>query len=97
MASQTTYARTSAAPQSALRDFSFELVYLPTIEITWSRTFPEITRVDPASFDKMTSAVVSAVGDVHTGAIMADQLRRAATSNAPLRGYACRLQAYDYS
>ena len=44
----------------------------------------------------MTQAVVSAVGELRMGAIMADQRRRAAVSKAPLRGYACLLAAYDY-
>jgi hypothetical protein len=80
----------------AVSDFTFQLEYLATNEIVWSRTFPRVSRSDPASIDRMTGAVVSAVGELHMGAIMADQRRRAAMSSRPLQGYSCLIAAYDY-
>ncbi len=87
----------SAGPSSgAVNDFTFQLAYLPTNEIVWSRSFPQISRGDPASIDRMTDAVVSAVGDTDSGAIMADQRVRAAISHALLHGYSCMVAAYNY-
>jgi hypothetical protein len=83
-------------PSGAVNDFTFQLVYLPTNVIVWWRLFPQISRGDPASIDRVTDAVVSAVGDLHVGVIMAHQRRRAAMSNAPLQGYSCLVAAYDY-
>ena len=87
----------SVGPSSGIVNaFTFQLVSPPTNEIIWSRTFPGINLGAEASIDAMTQAVVSAVGELHMGAIMADQRRRAAMSKAPLQGYACLLAAYDY-
>jgi tetratricopeptide (TPR) repeat protein len=80
----------------AVNDFTFQLVYLPTNVIVWWRSFPQISRGDSASIDRVTDAVVSAVGDTQVGAIMAHQRRRAARSNSPLQGYFCFVAAYDY-
>jgi tetratricopeptide (TPR) repeat protein len=87
----------SAGPSSgAVNDFTFQLVYLPTNEIVWARTFAGVNLGAQASIDGMTQAVVSAVGELRMGAIMADQRRRAAVSKAPLQGYACLVAVYDY-
>lgn len=87
----------SVGPSSGdISDFTFQLEYLPTKEIVWSRTFPRVDFSAQASIEAMTRDVVSAVGDDHVGAIMADQRSRAAISNAPLQGYFCLVAAYDY-
>lgn len=87
---------TVSASGGAVNDFTFRLAYLPTNEIVWSRTFPRISRGDPASVDGMTSAVVSEVGELQMGAIIADQFRRAAITRQPLQGCACLLDAHAY-
>ena len=87
---------TASASGGAVDDFAFRLAYLPTNEIVWSRTFPRISRGDPASVDGMTSAVVSEVGEVQMGAIIADQIKRVPATSRPLQGYACELQAHVY-
>jgi tetratricopeptide (TPR) repeat protein len=87
---------TKPSGDGAASDFTFQLAHLPTNEIVWSRTFSQIGRDDSASIDGMTEAVVAAVGELHMGAIMADQRRRTVTSHSPMRGYACLLEAYDY-
>lgn len=87
----------SPGPSSgAATDFTFQLVYLPTTEIVWSRTFPGVDLGAQASVDGMTQAVVAAVGELNMGAIMADQRMRAKWSNSPLQGYFCLVAAYDY-
>jgi hypothetical protein len=85
-----------SASGGAIDDFTFHLVYLPTNEIVWSRTFPRISLGDPASIDGMTNAVVSEVGEQQMGAILADQLARVAIARPPLQGYACLLEAHAY-
>ena len=87
---------TKPSGDGAANDFTFQLAHLPTNEIVWSRTFSQIGRDDLSSIDGMTEAVVAAVGELHMGAIMADQRRRTVTSHSPMRGYACLLEAYDY-
>lgn len=80
----------------AVNDFTFQLAYLPTNEIVWSRTFAQIGLGDPASMDGMTSAVVSEVGELQMGAIFTDQIRRVPIASQPLQGYACMLEAHVY-
>jgi hypothetical protein len=87
---------TVSASGGALDDFAFHLAYLPTNEIIWSRTFPRISRGDPATIDGMTSAVVSEVGELQMGAIIADQFRRVAITRSPPHGYTCLLEAHAY-
>jgi len=83
-------------PGGVFDDFLFQLVYLPTSAIVWSRTFRGINLSAQASIDRMSQIVVSDVGDVAVGAIVADQRRRAASSHAPQEGYYCVLAATDY-
>ncbi len=80
----------------AINDFTFQLVYLRTNEIVWSRTFPGVNLGYPATIRDMIQTVLVAVGDIYGGAVIADQRRRAAQSSAPPRGYFCLLEAYDY-
>ena len=80
----------------AINDFTFQLVYLRTNEIVWSRTFLGINLGYPATILDMIQTVLVAVGDIYSGAVIADQRRRAAQSSAPPRGYFCLLEAYDY-
>ena len=62
--------------RAAASDFVFQLVHAPTSEIVWSRAFPAINLGDATAFRDMTDAVVSMVGDIHFGAVMADERRR---------------------
>ncbi len=86
----------ATATSGAVSDWTFELIYSPTSEIVWSRSFPQVSPGDATVMDRMTDAVVSAVGDPELGAIIADQRKRAAILNIPLQGYACLLAARDY-
>lgn len=83
-------------PGEAMNDFTFQLVHLPTNEIVWTRTIPEVNIAYPATIRKMTRTVAPAVGDIYVGAIIADQRRRAVSSSRPVRGRLCLLVAYDY-
>jgi hypothetical protein len=86
-----------AGPErAAASDFVFQLVHAPTSEIVWSRAFPAINLGDATAVRDMTDAVVSMVGDIHFGAVMADERRRMAISNASLDGFACIAEGDEY-
>ena len=80
----------------AINDFMFELVHLPSDDVVWSRTFPGVNLGYAPSINDMSRAVVAAVAGLYSGAVIADQRKRAASSSAPPRGYFCLLQVYDY-
>ena len=77
-------------------DFVFQLVYEPTSEIVWSGAFPAINFGDATAIANVIDIVVATAGDIYVGAVMADQRRRMAISNAPLEGFACVIEGDEY-